>query len=177
MAGLVYAFTDSEIQKFLNQDQADLVSDAANPNPNMNSEFGSLAGKKSPLVPRHKATASLAYNGEFSNGWGYSANWDTTYQGARYLQVHNLARLGASTISNFRFSVTPNDAWRITAYVNNVFEDQTAAGGIRYLSFSAPYINVPTVAPAVGRQFVQQRDFGVTAPMPRMYGIEGTYRF
>lgn len=96
-------------------------------------------------------------------------NWDTTYQGARYLQVHNLARFGASTRSNFRFSVSPNEAWRLTAYVNNVFDDDEAAGGIRYLSFSGPYINVSLVSPAVGRQAVQQRDFGVTAPMPRMY--------
>ena len=177
LASLVYAYTDSEIQKFVNQDQADLLSDISNPNPNMSDPLADLAGKKSPLVPRNKATISLVRSGEFNNGWGYSANWDTTYQGARYLQVHNLARLGASTLSNFRFSVSPNNAWRFTAYVNNVFDDDEAAGGIRYLSFSAPYINVPLVSPNVGRQFVQQRDFGVTAPMPRMYGLEVSYRF
>lgn len=177
LASLVYAYTDSEIRKFFSQDQADLLSTAANPNPNMSDPLADLAGKKSPLVPRNKATFSLVRHGEFANGWGYSANWDTTYQSARYLQVHNLARLGASTLSNLRFSLSPNDAWRFTAYVNNVFDDDEAAGGIRYLSFSGPYINVPMVAPAVGRQDVQQRDFGVTAPMPRMYGIEVSYRF
>lgn len=177
LASLVYAYTDSEIQKFFNQDQADLLSTAANPNPNMSDPLADLSGQKSPLVPRNKATLSLSRNGEFNNGWNYNVNWDTTYQGARYLQVHNLARLGASTLSNIRFSVSPSDAWRFTAYVNNVFDDDEAAGGIRYLSFSAPYINVPLVAPGIGRQTVQQRDFGVTAPMPRMYGIEVSYRF
>ena len=114
---------------------------------------------------------------EFSNGWDFDANWDTTYEGERYIQVHNLAKFGASTLSNFRLSVSPNDAWRITAYVNNVFDDDTPQGGLRYLSFSAPRISVPNATPATGRTLVQQRDFGITAPMPRMYGIEATYRF
>ena len=30
---------------------------------------------------------------------------------------------------------------------------------------------------AAGRALAQQRDFGVSAPMPRMYGIEASYRF
>lgn len=177
LASLVYAFTDSEILEFVNQDQADLLSDASNPNPDMSSPLASLAGKKSPLVPRNKATVSLGYNGQFANGWEYMANWDTTYQGDRYLQVHNLAVLKASTLSNVRFTLSPNDAWRLAFYVNNVFADDSPQGGIRYLSFSAPYISVPRVAPAAGRQFVQQRDFGITAPMPRMYGVEVSYRF
>ena len=93
------------------------------------------------------------------------------------MQVHHLARYGASTLSNSRVSVSPNDAWRITAYVNNVFDDDTPQGGLRYLSFSGPRISIPNAAPATGRALAQHRDFGVSAPMPRMYGIEATYRF
>lgn len=177
VASLVYAFTDSEIVHYLNQDQADLLSDASNPNPNMSSPQASLAGKKSPLVPKHKATLGLSYKNEFANGWGYGINFDSTYQSDRYLQVHNLAKLKASVLSNLRLTLNPSESWRITAYVNNVFNDNSPQGGIRYLSFAAPYINVPLVSPGVGRQFVQQRDFGVTAPMPRMYGLEVNYRF
>ena len=177
LGSLVYAYTDSEIQKFLNQDQADILSNATNPNPGMSDPLASLAGKKSPLVPTNKVTLSVGRTTQLSNGWELSGNWDTTYQSDRYLQVHNLAKLGASTLSNFRLSLAPNDAWRFTGYVTNVFGDDSPQGGIRYLSFEAPYINVPMVAPAIGRQSVQQRDFGITAPMPRMWGIEGSYRF
>ena len=177
MGSLVYAFTDSVIKDFYSADQADLMSNAANPNPNADDPLASVAGHKSPFVPRNKATIGLAYSTEFSNGWDFDANWDTTYEGERYIQVHNLAKFGASTLSNFRLSVSPNDAWRITAYVNNVFDDDTPQGGLRYLSFSAPRISVPNATPATGRTLVQQRDFGITAPMPRMYGIEATYRF
>lgn len=177
MGSLVYAYTDSEIRKYFNQDQADILSNASRPNPGMSDPLASLAGKKSPLVPAHKLTFSLGYSTQLANGWELSSSWDTTYQSDRYLQVHNLARLGASTLSNFRLSLSPNDAWRITGYVTNVFGDDSPQGGIRYLSFEAPYINVPMVEPATGRQSVQQRDFGITAPLPRMWGIEASYRF
>ena len=101
------------------------------------------------------ATLGLAYSTELGNGWGLDANWDTTYEGARFVQVHNLARYGASTLSNFRVSVSPNDAWRITAYVNNVFDDDTPQAGLRYLSFSGPRISIPNAAPAAGRALAQ----------------------
>ena len=177
MGSLVYAFTDSVIKDFYSSDHADLMSTPANPNPSANDPVASVAGNKSPGVPRNKATLGLAYSTDLANGWGLDANWDTTYEGARYVQVHNLARYGASVLSNFRLSLSPNDAWRITAYVNNVFDDDTPQGGLRYLSFSGPRISIPNAAPATGRALAQHRDFGVSAPMPRMYGIEATYRF
>jgi iron complex outermembrane receptor protein len=177
LASVVYAFTDSEIQKFYSADQADLLSDASNPNPNASSPLANVAGHKSPFVPRNKLTVGLAYAGELANGWGYDANWDTTYEGARYIQVHNLAKFGASTLSNLRLSLTPNESWRISAYVTNVFDDDTPQGGLRYLSFTAPRIMVPNAAPATGYSSVQQRDFGISAPMPRMFGVEVNYRF
>ena len=177
MGSLVYAFTDSVIKDFYSADQADLMSDASNPNPNANDPLASVAGHKSPFVPRNKLTLGLAYTTELANGWGFDANWDTTYEDERYIQVHNLAKFGASTLSNLRMSLSPGEAWRITAFVNNVFDDDTPQGGLRYLSFTAPRISVPNASPAAGRALVQQRDFGISAPLPRMYGIEVSYRF
>ena len=177
MGSLVYALTDSVIKNFYSADQADLLSNASNPNPNANDPLASVAGHKSPFVPRNKFTVGLAYSTDLANGWELDANWDTTYESERYIQVHNLAKFGASTLSNLRMSLSPSEAWRITAYVNNVFDDDTPQGGLRYLSFSAPRISVPNASPASGRTLVQQRDFGITAPTPRMYGIEVSYRF
>ena len=176
-ASLAYAYTDSEIKRFSSQDQADLMGTPANPNPGPDDALASVAGNKSPLVPRNKLSLGLGYDADLANGWNLSANWDTTYESARFVQVHNLARFGASTLRNFRLSLSPNEAWRFTAYVNNVFDDDTPQGGLRYLSFEAPRIMVPNIAPAAGYASVQQRAFGVTAPMPRMYGIEVSYRF
>ena len=177
LASFIYAFSDSEIQKYSSQDQADLMSDASNPNPGPTSPLASVAGNKSPLNPRNKFTFGLAYSGKLSNGWGATANWDTTYEGDRYAQIHNLAKFKASTLSNLRVSVSPTDAWRISAYVTNLFNDDSPQGGLRYLSFTAPRIMVPNIAPATGYASVQQRDFGVSAPMPRMFGVEVNYRF
>ncbi|MFT4256959.1 MAG: TonB-dependent receptor [Pseudoxanthomonas sp.] len=183
LASLVYAFTDSEILEYSSADQADLMSAVAGntPNPGDGSPLGNLAGHKSPLVPRNKFTLGLAYDGHFANGWDYGFNWDTTYEGDRYLQVDNLAILKASWLSNFRMTLSPSEAWKITAYVNNVFDDDSPQSGLRYLSFdtngSSPYINIPAKSPSTSRQYVQQRDFAITAPLPRMYGIEVSYSF
>ncbi|MFT3754372.1 MAG: TonB-dependent receptor [Pseudoxanthomonas sp.] len=177
LASLVYAFTDSEIKKFSSADQADLLSDASNPNPNANDPLADVAGHKSPFVPRNKFTVGLAYSNQLASGWQLDANWDTTYEGSRYIQVHNLAKFGASTLSNFRLSLSPNETWKFSAYVTNVFDDDTPQGGLRYLSFTAPRIMVPNAAPATGYASVQQRDFGISAPMPRMFGLEVQYRF
>jgi len=174
---LVYAFTDSVIKRFSSGDQADLLSDASNPNPNADDPLASVAGHKSPLVPRHKASVGLGWNGQLHNGWEFSANWDTTYESSRYIQVHNLAKFGASTVSNLRLSLSPGQNWKLTAYVSNIFDDDTPQGGLRYLTFSDPRVMVPNPAPATGYSAVQLRNFGISAPMPRMYGVEVQYRF
>lgn len=177
LANFAYAYTDSEIQRFSSADQADLMGTPANPAPGPTDPLASVAGNQSPMVPRNKLSVGLGYDADLANGWNLTANWDTTYESARYVQVHNLARFGASTLSNFRLSLSPSEAWRFTAYVNNVFDDDAPQGGLRYLSFDAPRIMVPNVAPATGYASVQQRAFGVSAPLPRMYGVEVTYRF
>lgn len=177
LASLVYANTDSVIKNFFSQDQADLMGTSGNPNPGPDDPLASVAGNKSPLVPRNKLTLGLSYDAQLGNGWDLTANWDTTYESERYMQIHNLAKFGASTLSNFRISMSPNEAWRFSAYVNNVFDDDAPQGGLRYLSFEAPRIMVPNIGAAAGYSSVQQRAFGVSAPMPRMYGVEVSFRF
>lgn len=177
LATFVYAHTDSEIQKFSSSDHADLMGTPANPAPGADDPLASVAGNKSPMVPRNKLTLGLGYDADLANGWNFAANWDTTYESDRYVQIHNLAKFGASTLSNFRVSLSPNESWRFSAYVNNVFDDDSPQGGLRYLSFDGPRIMVPNVAPAPGYASVQQRAFGVSAPLPRMYGVEVSYRF
>ena len=67
VGSLVYAFIDSEILKFNTADQASLMSTPANPNPNADDPLASVAGHKSPGVPRNKATLGLAYSTELGH--------------------------------------------------------------------------------------------------------------
>src|SRR5690606_26264892 len=93
-ASVNYSLTDAKIVSFISQDHADLFSDAAAPT--LADPAADAAGNYLPRVPKHKATLGLMRDGEFANGWSYTANVDSTYESKRYVQVHNLAYLGAS---------------------------------------------------------------------------------
>ena len=118
----------------------------------------------------------MLYDGALSNGWEYTANMDVNYEGKRYIQVDNLAYIGASTRTNFRFSIRPTEQLQVSAYVNNAFNDRTLEDAQRTINPDA-YIAVPAVPPLTGLAVTNLRDFGLTPSLPRMYGVEVSYKF
>ncbi|WP_449468136.1 TonB-dependent receptor [Stenotrophomonas humi] len=174
LASLAYSYTDAEIRDFLSQDQADLFSD--NPVPSITDPAANAAGYTLPRVPKHKATLGLLYDGAFSNGWEYTANMDVNYEGKRYIQVDNLAYIGASTRTNFRFSIRPTEQLQVSAYVTNAFNDRTPEDAQRTIDPTAE-VYAPQVPPLTGVGYTYLRDFGVTPSLPRMYGVEVSYKF
>lgn len=174
LASLAYSYTDAKIENFISQDQADLFSDANAPT--LDDPAANAAGYTLPRVPRNQATLGLMYDGAFANGWEYTANIDATYEDKRYIQVDNLAYLGAATRSNLRFSVRPSEQLQITAYVTNAFNDRTPEDGQRTVDPAAA-VYAPAVPPLTGTAFTYLRDFGITPSAPRMYGVEVSYKF
>lgn len=174
LASLAYSYTDAEILKFLSQDQADLFSDSNAPT--LADPAANAAGYTLPRVPKNKATLGLMYDGAFANGWQYTANMDTTYESRRYVQVDNLASLAPSTRTNFRFSLRPTEQLQLSAYVTNAFNDRTPEDAQRTINPDA-YIAIPAVPPLTGLAVSNLRDFGITPSLPRMYGVEVSYKF
>ena len=174
LASLAYSYTDAEILSFINQDQADLFSEANAPT--LADPAANAAGYTLPRVPKQKFTLGLMYDGTFANGWGYTANMDSTYEGRRYVQVDNLASLAPSTRTNFRFSLYPTERLQVSAYVINAFNDRTPEDAQRTINPDA-YIALPAVPPLTGLAVSNLRDFGVSASLPRMYGVEVSYKF
>jgi len=174
LASLNYSYTHAEILNFISQNQADLFSGdkvATLADPEANAK-----GNMLPRVPKSQATLGLMYDGEFSNGWGFSANMDTVYEGRRYVQVDNLASLAPSTRTNFRVSVRPTEQLQLAAYVTNAFNDRTPEDVQRTIDPGA-YVAVPNVPPLTGLGISNLTDFGVGPSMPRMYGVEVSYKF
>ena len=174
LASLAYSYTDAEILNFLSQDQADLFSDSNAPT--LADPAANAAGYTLPRVPKNKATLGLMYDGAFANGWQYTANMDTTYEGRRYVQVDNLASLAPSTRTNFRFSLRPTEQLQVSAYVTNAFNDRTPEDAQRTINPDA-YVAIPAVPPLTGLAVSNLRDFGITPSLPRMYGVEVSYKF
>jgi len=175
LASLNYSYTDAKIISFISQYQADLFCPSVAPSLN-DGACANAKGNMLPRVPKTKLSFGLMYDGQLANGWEWSANTDTTYESRRYVQVDNLASIAPSTRTNFRFSVRPNDALQVSAYVTNAFNDRTPEDVQRTID-PQKYVAMPNVPPLSGLQVTNLVDFAVSPSLPRMFGVEVNYRF
>ncbi|GIX32767.1 MAG: hypothetical protein KatS3mg125_0723 [Lysobacterales bacterium] len=159
-----YAYLDAKIKRYFSQDQADLFGDP------------SAAGNRLPRVPRHAFNVGALYEGIFGGGWSWFAGADVFYESSRYDQIHNLAETGSSTRLDLRIGLRPNDRLSLTAWVRNATDDDTVEDILRYVD-PARFINVPGIPGGPARQVTNVRDFALTAPEPRSYGLTVTWQY
>ena len=133
-------------------------------------------GKYLPQVPANTATLGVTYQGALANGWGVFGNADVDYEGSRYGDATNLYWTGSSTKLNFRIGIEPVKNLRITAYVNNAFNNKTAEDLLRYID-PEMLIAYPNRVTGSGYMINYPRTAVVTAPMPRLFGVRLDYRF
>jgi hypothetical protein len=62
------------------------------------------------------------------------------------------------------------------AFVNNAFDDDTPEDILRYIDPTRA-LSIPNIPPLTGNVNSTIRDFAITAPRPRTYGVTVTYRF
>jgi outer membrane receptor protein involved in Fe transport len=127
---------------------------------------GSLVGNEVPRSPKHLFNAGLTWRDELTAGLDYVLRGDVTYRSKSFVQVHNLAILGDRTVANFRAGVEA-EAWELTFFVKNVFNNKTPAGATRYVDFQN---DRPTV-PGFDRAFL------ITESPGRQFGVQASYRF
>ena len=133
-------------------------------------------GKYLPQVPANTATLGVTYQGALANGWGLFGNADVDYEGSRYGDATNLNWTGSSTKLNFRIGIEPVKNLRVTAYVNNAFNNRTPEDILRYIG-PEMLIAFPNRVTGSGYSVNYPRTAVVTAPMPRMFGVRLDYRF
>lgn len=133
-------------------------------------------GKYLPGVPANSGSLGLTYQGMLSNGWGLFGNADVDYEGSRYGDATNLNWTGSATTFNFRIGIEPVKNLRITAYVNNAFNNDTPEDILRYIS-PEMLIAYPNRVTGTGYSINYPRTAVVTARMPRLFGVKLDYRF
>lgn len=181
---LSYALQDTEIKKYANGDQADLMF----PGPYTPSceadtscyaaylAAGSVAGNELPRVPKHTVSAAATMRLPVTDSG--SIVWRTSYryESSLYAQVHNLASTGDSNIVDMRLG-WETDNWSITAWVDNLMEEDAAIDILRYIE-PEQFIVVPVQPPLPGTVTVTNPiDMVITLPPKRKYGLTATYRF
>ena len=143
------AYADSEITKALNE--------------TIPLRFLGITDAKGfnfPLVPEFSGALYGQYDAPLADSRSWFARTDVTYIGKRYDSIANFAWVPEQVRANLRAGLR-SDAWEFTAYVNNVFDDDTLEAS-RYQSDSAtdPFLFQLASSEAV---LPNKRQFGVTA--------------
>jgi outer membrane receptor protein involved in Fe transport/outer membrane protein OmpA-like peptidoglycan-associated protein len=98
----------------------------------------SIKGKRFPLSARDTGSFTADWLSPLGGtGLDFYANVGASYTGKRYVQVHNLAYVGAATIVDARFGVQ-KDAWNVGLYGRNLFNEDAATIATRW--FTNPYV-------------------------------------
>jgi len=117
----------------------------------------SIAGKRYPLVPAHQATFAVEYRSDQFDMWGKSWQFftqgDVSYESSKFVQVHNLAETGDTTLVGARLGVE-GENWTLSAYGANLTDEDSITLATRW--FTTPY------------------GFGVTASSTRPAGFSGS---
>jgi hypothetical protein len=97
-----------------------------------------LEGNKYPLVGEQTASFALNYDSPLSWGEGLSmiSNFTTSYEGSKYVQVHNLAETGATTLVNLRLGVRSDNGWRVELFGRNLTDSDTIPLATRWFDLT-----------------------------------------
>ena len=126
---------------------------------------GDFSGTSFPNTPEDVAVASIRYDGQFNNGWGYFTELFGNYQSKRYLDAGNLTYLDSVLIADFSAGLD-GEKWSLVAYVNNFTDEDKVRSGLGNVNFG--FMPLGQVPP-----------FGanLVLPNPRTFGARFRYRF
>ena len=166
---LGYAYTDSEIERFVQSVDAGAQAGSAFREAALIAGYSPggdviISGTQLPQTSEQQAILSNVFNGSMNNGWSWFLRADLAYNSERYAQVYNLAHTGDRQIVNVRGGFR-SDNIDIELWIDNATDDDTSPALIRYVQ---------------GRNLTFNpfnRAIGVTLPEQRRGGITARFRF
>jgi outer membrane receptor protein involved in Fe transport len=146
-----YSWTDPTFTEGCDEDQWILTSGggllASGPAPGTGTQQAgfvgncSIKGKRYPLVPAHQATLSAEYRSDpvfemMNQSWNLVASADVTYESSKFVQVHNLAETGSTTLVGGRLALE-GENWTLALLGRNLTDEDTVTLCTRW--FTTPY--------------------------------------
>lgn len=151
----------------LGSDPGDLA-DPANGNPFCRRD---LSDKRLERTPRNALTATVNYTQPFfDSNYEWYVEVNSQYQDKRYTEADNVLYFDSFAMFDVRVGLT-GERLDVTAYVDNVFDDDTIKTGGTGPDFGAQVAELGFSA-GLGVSHV----FG-SLPEPRVFGIRGSYKF
>lgn len=168
-----YAYTDSEFDKWVSQEQADMLG--SNGSFAENQALGDVSGQESPRVPKHMASLVLRYERPLSATVAWYGSADYSFESSKYAGEDNLIETGDHNLVGLRTGITTG-AWDISLWARNLFDDDTPVDVIRY--FDSRYkklTSYPQLDPRAPSS--TPRGFAIPLPPGRQVGMTVGYRF
>jgi len=142
--GVTYSYTHTEITKGCDDFEFTLNTGGVIYDPTLGTvPQCNLKGNQYPLVAEQ--TASFALNYDSPLGWGEGlsmiSNFTTTYEGSKYVQVHNLAETGATTLVNLRLGIRSDNGWRVELFGRNLTDSDTIPLATRWFDLTTGSAN------------------------------------
>jgi outer membrane receptor protein involved in Fe transport len=187
-----YAYTHSEVTKGCDDMEYVLNSGGFIYNPALGTvPECDVSGNRYPLGSEHTASASLNYDAPLPWGTDLSliGNLGLTYEGSKFVQIHNLAETGDATIVNFRLGVRSDRGWSLVAFGRNLTDEDTIPLGQRWFDLNAgsarlcSQVAEPCLPTAVPPGTVGGADIGFPRALTgalrksRTFGLEFRYDF
>jgi len=179
---LSYTYNDGEYKDFtdINSGVA-AISRAVFNNPNActvtvingaNRCVLSYSGNKLEGAPKHSLIMGGELRGDVSADMGWFIDTDVRFQTSRFTSFENSLKMDSYWLVDLRAGLK-NDAWSVTAYVNNAFNDDTMKASAVYIqNWNIAFLTAPgrtpiaTQAPSGARALLpDKRQFGVRASM------------
>lgn len=137
-------------------------------------EGGDVAGNKLPQTPSHQAVFTAQVTAPLSGAVEIFGRGDLGYESKRFSQVDNLNHTGDSWNLNASVGIE-GERWSVSLFARNLLADQTPLVITRVLDFTRL---LTRVNPLTGlNQTTFFRDFFVSAPRKRQFGVTGTVNF
>jgi outer membrane receptor protein involved in Fe transport len=123
-----------------------------------------LAGNRLERAPRGAATATLTYSYPIADGSSVIAEVAAQYQGKRYFDQYNAQFFDSFVNTDARLTFE-RDNWSVTAYVENLFDDDTIRSGFTQGDFFGLFSSPGS------------RSYVLIAPDPVRGGVRASYQF
>ncbi len=188
-----YAYTHTEITKGCDDFEYTMNTGGLVYNPALGTvKECDISGNRYPLGPEQTANLSFNYDAPIGLGEGLNlvSNFGVTYEGSKFVQVHNLAETGETTLVNLRVGLRSEDGWSIVAFGRNLTDDDTIPLATRWFDLRTGTQRVcgATVgSPCVpanpppgaygGADAGSPRGFFGSLRRGRTFGLEFTYDF
>ncbi len=187
-----YAYTDTEITKGCDDFEYTLNTGGIIYDPALgNVPECNIAGNSYPLGSEQQANLSINYDApiEWGSGLSLISNFGVSYEDSKFVQVHNLAETGETTLVNLRLGIRSDDGWSVVAFGRNLTDSDTIPLATRWFdlrtgtlrscaTFAQPCVpTVPAQGTAGGADVGSPRGFFGALRRGRTFGLEFRYDF